>query len=297
MTCLSAMQVKRDTGAASLPSQASLLTRKCACGAALRLDGHCPSCRGSQPGNVSVAAQASAYERAALDRRASSPEHDFSAVSVSSRGPRRQEGDDSPTVGDNSWEREHFCLADADPTQPSRKDFESREAQRAMFGLWNARSLATQAYTNLGHHDPYHLRLAESAFGQAVTHDLLDEGAARIRNELDSLRLRENLVAGTCDDPGCNPGRNAVAYTPDDLSGVVLCPFYFIQPARTLATTYLHEAGHMANIDLNFTPGSERYCRGDDTIECDAICPLNGENLLENVDAWARFLYCVAMSG
>ncbi len=45
----------------------------------------------------------------------------------------------------------------------------------------------------------------------------------------------------------------------------------------------------MAGIDVNWTPGNERYCRGDDVIECDNICPLSGENLLENVDAWLDF--------
>ena len=164
--------------------------------------------------------------------------------------------------------------------------------------MWNARSIATRAFVNLGHHDPYHLRMAERAFGRPVTLDVLDQHTSRIRSVLDNLTIDQNLLAATCDDPDCNTGsNNAVAVTLDDLSAVVLCPFYFIQPARTLATTFLHEAGHMAGIDVNWAPGNERYCRGDDVIECDNICPLSGENLLENVDAWARFLYCLSASG
>ena len=201
-------------------------------------------------------------------------------------------------AGDYEFERSHFCLTEPDPSNPTRHPFTQRERQRASFGLWNARSIATRAFVNLGHHDPYHLRMAERAFGRPVTLDVLDQHTSRIRSALDNLTIDQNLLAATCDDPDCNTGsNNAVAVTLDDLSAVVLCPFYFIQPARTLATTFLHEAGHMAGIDVNWAPGNERYCRGDDVIECDNICPLSGENLLENVDAWARFLYCLSASG
>jgi len=74
----------------------------------------------------------------------------------------------------------------------------------------------------------------------------------------------------------------------------LLCPFFFLQKGTTSATTFIHEAGHMANIDVHWEPGKEKYCRGDDIIECDNICPLTGENLLENVDAWMRLIYCIA---
>jgi len=172
-----------------------------------------------------------------------------------------------------------------------------RESQRASFGLWTARGIASQAYTNLAHRDPYHLRLAQQAFQQPVDFPTLDRNVSSIRSILDKLRLNDNLWVSTCDEPDCNDGsRNFVANTLDDLSGIELCPFYFIQPAKTLATTFLHEAGHMANIDVHWAPGNERYCRPDDAIECDNICPLSGENLLENVDAWMRFIYCLAAS-
>lgn len=199
---------------------------------------------------------------------------------------------------DYDCQRQHFCLNDPDASRPRRRDFSSREFQRASFALRTASSIALEAFRNLGRREPYHLRMATRTFGAGVTFDVLDNNVTRIRNALGNLQIGQNVWAGTCDEPDCNTGqKNAVAVTLDDLSGVVLCPFFFIQPARTLATTILHEAGHVANIDAHYTPGSERYCRNDDTIECDNICPLSGENLLENVDAWMRFIYCVAMSG
>lgn len=235
-------------------------------------------------------------------------DHDFSTVPVQSsssakRFLRQQTSVSAPTENANTpdgytFQRSHVCLDSPNPLNPTRHPFTHQEMQRANFGLWNARSIAAQAFVNLGHHDPYHLRMAERAFGRPITFEMLNQHTRRIYNVLSSLHIDQNLFAATCDDPECNTdNRNAVAVTLDDLSAVVLCPFFFIQPPRTLATTFLHEAGHMASIDVNWTPGNERYCRGDDVIECDNICPLSGENLLENVDAWARFLYCLSTSG
>ena len=199
---------------------------------------------------------------------------------------------------DYEFRREHFCLQPPDPSHPGRKPFSSRESQRASFGLWNAQSITSQAFTNLAHHDPYHLRLAEQAFHQPVDFNTLNQNVGRIRDALNGLQLNVNVWVGTCDEPDCNDGtHNFVAVTLDDMSSVVLCPFYFMQPARTLATTFIHEAGHTANIDVNWAPGNERCCSGDDTIECNNICPISGEDLLLNVDAWMRFIHCLAMSG
>jgi hypothetical protein len=225
---------------------------------------------------------------------------DSHASTASPSRARHQETSDTTAAqdSDHDFQREHFCLQAPDPSGSRRKPFSSREAQRASFGLWNAQSIASQAFTNLAHHDPYHLRLAEQAFHQPVDFNTLNQNVGRIRDALNGLQLNVNVWVGTCDEPDCNDGtHNFVAVTLDDLSGVVLCPFYFMQPARTLATTFIHEAGHMANIDVNWAPGKERYCRGDDTIECDNICPISGEDLLLNVDAWMWFIYCLAMSG
>jgi hypothetical protein len=305
------------------PGTRTLLQRRCACGGTPGLDGECAECRRKRL-QRSFAAAGSARASPIVPEALRSPGppldepsrtceeprrgHDFGLVPVRSNTPpgqplQRQFSDSVPTqspsaAADADFERAHFCLGTPDPANPAEHPFTPRERQMASFGLWQARSIATRAFTNLGHRDPYHLRMAQRAFDRALTFDELDQHTSRIRGVLDNLHLDQNVVAATCDEPSCNTGiRNYVAFTRDDLSGVVLCPFYFAQPARTLATTFLHEAGHMARIDVNWAPGHERYCRDDDVINCDTICPLAGENLLENVDAWARFLYCLSVSG
>jgi hypothetical protein len=224
-----------------------------------------------------------------------------SPAAYASSGVRHQEGgssSDTPQSQDADYDREHLCVQTPDPSQPTRKVFSQRERQRASFGLSNAQSIASQAYSHLGRRDPYYLRMAQQAFGQPVNFATLDQNVGRVRDALNGLHIDDNVRCGTCNETGCNNGsRNFVAFTLNDLSGVVLCPFYFTLPARTLVTTFLHEAGHVANIDVNWTPGNEVYCRADDVIECDHICPITGQNLLLNVDAWARFIYCLAMSG
>jgi hypothetical protein len=210
--------------------------------------------------------------------------------------PEEATPETNPMSGDQ-FHREHQCLGMPDPAQPQRKPFSAREKSRAMFGLINARAIASRAWGNLANRDPYHLKKAATAFGKPVTFETLDKHVALIRSTLDRLVIDQNLLAATCDEQKCNTGlKNAVAFTEDDLSAVVACPFFFVQPGRTLATTILHEAGHMANIDIHFEPGKEQYCHGSDTVDCGNICPISGEDLLENVDAWMRFIYCVAMS-
>ena len=211
---------------------------------------------------------------------------------------RKEENPSAETAkGGDQFHREHQCANQPDPDKPQRKAFTQREMNRAMFGLLNAKSIASKAYSNLGNRDPYHLKKAEKAFQKPVSFEVLDKHVTMIRNVLDRLVINQNLLAATCDEKQCNDGtHNAVAVTLDDLSAVLLCPFFFMQPGTTLATTLLHEAGHMANIDAHYVPGGERYCRPDDIIECGNICPLSGENLLENVDAWMRLIYCLAMS-
>lgn len=116
--------------------------------------------------------------------------------------------------------------------------FSHREYQRALFGLDTARSITAQAYTNLGHRDPYHLRLAQQAFNRPVDFATLDTQVGMILDNLDLLRVGLNVWVGTCDEPDCHDGiPNFVAITLNDLSGIVLCSFYFVQPGRTFGTT------------------------------------------------------------
>ena len=207
------------------------------------------------------------------------------------------EGTPHGEMGGDTFHREHQCSNQPDASKPKTKPLTQRELNRAMFGLITARSIASQAYNNLGRRDPYHLRKAEKTFKQPVSFAELDKNVTKVRNVLANLTINQNVLAATCDEEQCNDGtHNFVAVTLNDLSAIWLCPFFFVQPGRTLATTFLHEAGHMANIDVNWAPGNEQYCRPDDVIECDNICPISGGDLLENVDAWMRFIYCVAMT-
>lgn len=214
-------------------------------------------------------------------------------------GGKEENGSEQPKgeMAGDLFHREHQCSNQPDPGKPKTKPLTEREMTRAMFGLINARSIAAKAYMNLGRRDPYHLRKAAKTFQQPVSFETLDQHVTKVRTALDGLVIKQNVLAATCDEEQCNDGtHNFVAVTLNDLSAIWLCPFFFLQPGQTLATTFLHEAGHMANIDVNWAPDNERYCRRDDVVECDNICPLSGENLLENVDAWMRLIYCLAMS-
>ena len=89
-----------------------------------------------------------------------------------------------------------------------------------------------------------------------------------------------------------------MAYTEDDLSGVIICPRFFLQNVTQMRRTMIHEAGHAAGIDaaMVYTDRNpERYCEGSDVVECRDPCSrLASTNLLENVDAWALFTECAA---
>lgn len=263
---------------------------------ALSIDNNHAKALQRSPATCAQECRSSAKPNKTWQSLAASPRALRSAMTARASTPKAASPKD-PTPADDKFHREHQCVNQPDPDKPLRKPFTEKEKNRAMFGLLTAKSIASKAYGNLANRDPYHLKKAERAFHKPVSFEVLDKHVALIKSTLDRLVLNQNLVAATCDEKQCNDGvHNAVAVTLDDLSGVLLCPFFFIQPGRTLATTILHEAGHMANIDVHFQPGKEQYCRPDDTIECANICPITGEDLLENVDAWMRFIYCVAMS-
>ena len=199
---------------------------------------------------------------------------------------------------EDDYRRAHQCTNTPDPSKPQRKQLTQREIARATFGIQNGRAITSKAYSNLARRDTYHLRKAEKTFGRPVSFETLDSHVLRIKTKLEGLVVNQNVVAATCDEKDCNTGLSSAvpAFTSNDLSNVVLCPFFFVQKGGTTATTFIHEAGHMAHIDVNWAPGNERYCRNDDTIDCSDPCPLTGENLLENVDAWMNLIYCIASS-
>ena len=223
----------------------------------------------------------------ALAMRADKPAEDEEPRKLT---PEEQREDD--------YRRAHQCTNQPDASKPQRKQLTQREIGRAMFGIQNARAITSKAYSNLARRDPYHLRKAEKTFGKPVSFETLDSHVLRIKTKLEGLVLNQNVVGATCDVKDCNDGLHSAvpAFTSNDLNYILLCPFFFVQKGGTTATTFIHEAGHMAHIDVNWTPGNERYCSADDTINCGNICPLTGENLLENVDAWMGLIYCLSSS-
>ena len=234
--------------------------------------------------------------------------HNFSSVPIHSsnrakrfflrQGSRSVPTANATTADDLDFLRAHACYLHPNPANPLRHEFTDQERRLAIFGLGRARYIVPRALIVLGHRDSYHLRMAERTFGSPLTFETLERNTRRIMNALNNLRIGQNVFAATCDDEYCNTGRrNYVAYALDDLSGVVLCPFFFTLPPLGLAITFMHEAGHLARIDVHWAPGTERYCTDDCVIDFTNICPLVGENLLENVDAWARFLYVLSVSG
>jgi hypothetical protein len=202
-------------------------------------------------------------------------------------------------VGEPTLEelRSQICISQPDPTRPQRRPFTPRERSKMIFALSAAQSMASRALMVLGRRDEYHLRQAARTFHRAdLDFPALDASVSRIRSALNRLNVFTNVECGTCDDAVCNG--NPLAYTKDDLSAVVMCPFVFNVPVTQLAITFVHEAGHMAQIDVNWMPGNEEYCTRD-TVGVDPgnICPdLQSGDLTQNVDAWARFIYYLSVS-
>ena len=199
---------------------------------------------------------------------------------------------------EDDFRREHQCSNTPDPDKPQRKPLTQREQARANISIQNARAIASRAYSNLARRDPYHLRMAQRTFKKPVSFETLDSHVLRIKTKLEGLVINQNVLAATCDEKTCNTGFTSAvpAFTSNDLSYVLLCPFFFQLKAGTAATTLVHEAGHMAHIDVNWQPGNETYCSKDDTINCGDVCPVTGENLLQNVDAWMGLIYCLSSS-
>jgi hypothetical protein len=187
----------------------------------------------------------------------------------------------------------YICTGGPDPTKPRARLLTQHEQNVVSAALWQARSLASQALMVLARRDPRHAKMAQSTFHRALTVEQLQDTIRRIHDALDSLHVNGNLQFGTCeDDGGCNTA-GVAARTLLDLSGVLVCSGYFRQSLSANVITLLHEAGHKANID-NSTgnpTANERYCA--DGLDCETVCDLTGD-LTQNVDAWARFISCVA---
>ncbi len=210
----------------------------------------------------------------------------------------RQSGENGEAMGKeptlDELQRYRCNQRDADPQKPQTQPFTDREKRRVQSALTTAQSTTSQAYGKLANRDPYHLKIAERAFHTQVDFATLDRGVSKIKAKLDAVDVDKNTVMGTCADSVC--ADDSIAYTPMPLTTVIVCPFFFLLGPVAQAVTLIHEAGHMAVLDPNWKPGNEVYCYGDETMDCTDICPVKGQNLLENVDAWARFVYCVSLS-
>lgn len=208
-----------------------------------------------------------------------------------------------PPVITKSPRTEWPCLNDPDPSYPPRCDFTHQEESQVYFSLFEARTRASLAYMNLAHKDPYDLEFSKRTVGEDITFDILDKKVSVILEKLRSLRLNENLIRGTCDEPQCrikHPrgtyGVAAAATLEPELTTVAICPFSFTLPKGQLALSLLHEAGHMDRIDPSLN-NDERYCSDEaEPVNCHDACPNRpkGESWLKNVDAWARLICCLS---
>jgi len=191
-------------------------------------------------------------------------------------------------------EIEAFCIDIQPNSGPTRCEFTDR--QRATLNpikssaIW----LISRARLALGSGDRYMELLARQIFH--LSEPDMTSIESRIVTTLRALR-NAPILCGTCADETCNrPG--VVAYADDD--DIIVCPRFFLQNVTQMRRTLVHEAGHVAGIDAGSvytTLNPERYCNEDSTIECRDPCSrLASTNLLENVDAWSRFVECAGFS-
>jgi hypothetical protein len=213
---------------------------------------------------------------------------------------QREAGPEAQTTPAGSNEEETRQLSDAlcigiMPGQgPTRCRFTDRQQRRVRATKDWAWSLAARAALALGSGDRYIVGLAQRIF-----HISRPDIPAMLRT-LDQIRdalWNASVACGTCADETCNTGRRAgyPAYVPDDFSGIVICPFFFVTSLSQMARTFLHEAGHLVRIDDRPDYEHPLYCTEADILDCDDPCA-GIDDLLHNVDAWARFIECAAYS-
>lgn len=204
--------------------------------------------------------------------------------------------EDSPLV-DVPAPIEAMCI-DVTPNEgPTRCQFTTMQRIVINAIRRTARNVTSQAMLALGSQDRYVSMLARRIFHLAAVD--MPSMTETVRQILGTL-ANTPLLCGTCADPTCNRG-GVTAYTQDDLSSIIICPRFFLQNVTRMRRALIHEAGHAAAIDaaMVYTDlNPERYCRGNDVVECGNPCGLQASmNLLENVDAWAIFIECAAYSG
>ncbi|HKQ51018.1 MAG TPA: hypothetical protein VJT74_01525 [Pyrinomonadaceae bacterium] len=198
-------------------------------------------------------------------------------------------GTEEPRVGYVPEELD-LCV---DRNVPPRCRFTPRQERLLSLLRYDARSVASRALLAVSSGDPYMATLARRIF-QAPDVDM-QQVADTVASILDKLRTLP-AACGSCGDDGCNTG-GVVAYTEDDLSGIVICqPRFFARNLVQQRRTLIHEAAHGAGIDQGRVKqgASESYCHEDSSVECEDPCGNLSGDLRQNVDAWARFIECAA---
>jgi hypothetical protein len=306
-----ALSLSRTTPAApaALP-QSRLLQRQCACGGASGLTGRCAGCERERLLRGSLTSSALPSIVPAPYRSSRQPEpakrdfvklgvnHDFRDLPIRApaSGPTaramRLDVDSSdlaqPTAQDAD---DPYCLHLRPGTGPERCQFTDKQQRTVSFTQFAARSITADALMNLSRGDPYMSTLAARIFHI----DTPDVG--QIRNTTAAIleKLRSTpIVCGTCADESCYQA-GVVAHVTDDLSTIVICQRFFLTSLTQMRRTMIHEAGHAAGIDSSNT-GPENYCEETATGCVDPCENLSGD-LRQNVDAWARFIECAAVSG
>ncbi len=187
--------------------------------------------------------------------------------------------------------REAMCIGIPSGQGPARCQFTRLQRAQVAASLAAARSVASRVLVVL-RSNPAQLRgLAERIFH--ISNPDMAALTATARQILAALG-NTPVVCGTCSDPDCNPG-SVAAFVPPDLGSIVICPFFFEQHPSVMRKTMLHEAGHVARIDDRPNFIHPTRCAESNTINCDDPCE-NIPDLLHNVDAWARFMECAALS-
>ncbi len=186
-----------------------------------------------------------------------------------------------------------LCIGITPGEGPTRCSFTDQQERRVRITKRWAWDLASRAALALSSGDQYIVRLTQRIF------HISNPNIPSMVRTLDQIRdaLWDTPVeCGTCADDTCNRvTRTSPAYVPDDLSGIVICPFFFVISLSQMKRTFLHEVGHVVRIDDRPDYEHPPYCTESDAVECEDPCA-GLSDLLHNVDAWARFIECAAYS-
>ncbi len=186
---------------------------------------------------------------------------------------------------------EDLCVGTSPGDGPARCEFTAREMRTLIAMRFEAQSMTARALTVLSRGDPYLTTTARRVF------HVEDPDMAAVRDKVGEIldKLRSTPIeCGTCSDDTCHQG-SVPAYTLNDLSAIVLCRRFFRMSVTDMRRTLIHEAGHATGMDSARTT-DESYCREDHAVECVDPCGNLTGSLLENVDAWARFIECAGLT-